>query len=52
MTDKYRQKDVLNSKVNVKSKCEVKMEPFDLKKQRWHRFPVIPEVPPFSKYFI
>jgi hypothetical protein len=52
MTDKYRQKDVLNSKVNVESKCEVKMGPFYLKKQRWHRFPVIPEVPPFSKYFI
>jgi hypothetical protein len=38
---------VLNSKVNVESKCEVKMGPFYLKKQRWHRFPVFPEVPPF-----
>jgi hypothetical protein len=47
MTDKYSQKDVLNTKVNVESKCEVKMGPFYLKKQRWHRFPVFPEVPPF-----
>jgi hypothetical protein len=38
---------VLNSKVNVESKCEVKMGPFYLKKQRWHRFPIFPEVPPF-----
>jgi hypothetical protein len=47
MTDKYGQKDVLNSKVNVESKCEVKMGPFYLKKQRVHQFPEFPEVPPF-----
>jgi hypothetical protein len=32
MTDKCLQKDVLNSKFNVESKCEVKMRPFHLKK--------------------
>jgi hypothetical protein len=31
MTDKYCQKDVLSSKDNVESKCEVKMGPFYLK---------------------
>jgi hypothetical protein len=47
MTDKYWQTDVLNSKLKVESKCEVKMGPSYLKKQRWHRFPVFPEVSPF-----
>jgi hypothetical protein len=47
MTDKYLQKDVLNSKFNVESKFEIKMRPFYLKKQKWRRFPVFQEVLPF-----
>jgi hypothetical protein len=37
-------KDVLNSEINVKSKYEIKMGSFHLKKQMWRRFPVFPEV--------
>jgi hypothetical protein len=42
------QKDVLKSKFNVKSKFEIKMGLFHLKKQRWRQFTVFPEVPPFE----
>jgi hypothetical protein len=47
MTDVCWQKDVQDPGFGVESKCEVKMRPLHLKKQRRRRFPVFPEVPSF-----